>query len=52
MADVFLSERGLIVRAVETYFLPQWLRVTVGAEEPNRLVVAALAAFVKGDRRG
>jgi histidinol-phosphate aminotransferase len=51
-ADAFLSARGLIVRAVETYFLPQCLRVTVGAEEPNRLVVAALADFMKGVSRG
>jgi histidinol-phosphate aminotransferase len=48
-ADAFLSERGLILRAVETYFLPQCLRLTVGAEEPNRLVVAALADFVKAN---
>jgi histidinol-phosphate aminotransferase len=47
--DAFLSSRGLILRAVETYFLPQCLRLTVGAEEPNRLVVAALADFVKGN---
>jgi histidinol-phosphate aminotransferase len=46
-ADAFLSSRGLILRAVETYFLPQCLRLTVGAEEPNRLVVAALADFMK-----
>jgi histidinol-phosphate aminotransferase len=48
-ADAFLSERGLILRAVETYFLPQCLRLTVGAEEPNRLVVAAFADFIKAN---
>jgi histidinol-phosphate aminotransferase len=47
--DGFLSSRGLILRAVETYFLPQCLRLTVGAEEPNRLVVAALADFIKAN---
>jgi histidinol-phosphate aminotransferase len=46
-ADVFLSSRGLILRAVETYSLPQCLRLTVGSEEANRLVVAALADFMK-----
>ena len=46
-ADAFLSKRGLILRAVETYSLPQCLRLTVGTEEANRLVVAALAGFVQ-----
>jgi histidinol-phosphate aminotransferase len=46
-ADAFLSSRGLILRAVDTYFLPQCLRLTVGTEEANRLVIATLADFVK-----
>jgi histidinol-phosphate aminotransferase len=46
-ADAFLSARGLILRAVETYFLPQCLRLTVGTEAANRRVVAALDDFVK-----
>ncbi len=46
-ADAFLSGRGLILRAVDTYLLPQCLRLTVGTEEANRLVVAALGDFVK-----
>jgi histidinol-phosphate aminotransferase len=50
-ADAFLTSRGLILRAVDSYGLPQCLRVTVGTEEANRLVVAALAAFKKGKAR-
>jgi histidinol-phosphate aminotransferase len=46
-ADAFLSARGLILRAVDTYFLPQCLRLTVGTEAANRLVVAALGDFLK-----
>jgi histidinol-phosphate aminotransferase len=45
-ADAFLSRRGLILRRVTAYHLPDALRLTVGSEEANRLVVAALAAFV------
>jgi histidinol-phosphate aminotransferase len=45
-ADVFLSRRGLILRRVAAYHLPHALRLTVGTEEANRLVVEALAAFV------
>ncbi|HEY8383298.1 MAG TPA: histidinol-phosphate transaminase [Microvirga sp.] len=46
-ADAFLTARGLILRRVEAYGLPEALRLTVGSEEANRLVVAALAEFLK-----
>src|SRR5215831_18182209 len=45
-ADAFLTKRGLILRRVKAYHLPNALRMTVGGEEANRLVVAALAEFV------
>jgi histidinol-phosphate aminotransferase len=45
-ADAFLSRRGLILRRVSAYHLPHALRMTVGSEEANRLVVEALAAFI------
>ena len=45
-ADAFLTQRGLILRRVAAYKLPNALRMTVGSEEANRLVVAALAEFV------
>src|SRR6476661_6279905 len=41
-ADAFLTQRGLILRQVTSYGLPDCLRMTVGTEEANRLVVAAL----------
>jgi histidinol-phosphate aminotransferase len=46
-ADRFLSERGLVVRNVGAYGLPDALRMTIGTEEANRLVVEALADFAK-----
>jgi histidinol-phosphate aminotransferase len=46
-ADAFLTARGLILRRVDAYGLPGALRLTIGSEEANRLVVAALAEFVK-----
>lgn len=46
-ADTFLSERGLILRSVASYGLPEALRLSVGTEEANRLVVAALKEFLK-----
>ncbi len=51
-ADAFLTSRGLILRAVDSYGLPRCLRVTVGTEEANRLVIATLAEFKKGVARG
>jgi histidinol-phosphate aminotransferase len=45
-ADAFLSARGLILRRVAAYHLPDALRMTVGSEEANRLVVEALREFI------
>jgi histidinol-phosphate aminotransferase len=45
-ADAFLTKRGLILRRVAAYHLPNALRMTVGSEEANRLVVAVLAEFM------
>jgi histidinol-phosphate aminotransferase len=47
-ADAFLSARGLILRRVDAYGLPGCLRLTIGDEEANRLVVAALRDFLQG----
>ena len=48
-ADAFLSARGFILRAVGAYGLPDCLRLTVGGEEANRGVVAALTEFMRGE---
>jgi histidinol-phosphate aminotransferase len=45
-ANAFLMKRGLILRQVSAYQLPNALRMTVGSEEANRLVVNALAEFL------
>ncbi len=45
-ADAFLTARGLVLRAVGAYGLPDALRLTIGSEEANRLVVAALKDFL------
>jgi len=47
-ADAFLTRRGLILRGVTGYGLPNALRMSVGTEEANRLTVQALAEFLKG----
>jgi len=49
-ADAFLTARGLILRRVEPYGLPRSLRLTIGDEEANRLVVAALRDFLHGEK--
>jgi len=45
-AEAFLTARGLILRQVGAYKLPHALRMSVGTEEANRLVVAALKEFL------
>ena len=45
-AEAFLASKGIIVRGVGGYGLPDHLRITIGLEEHNRAVVEALAAFV------
>src|SRR5215469_16675342 len=45
-ADAFLAARGLILRQTTAYKLPNALRMTVGTEEANRLVVEALKEFL------
>ena len=45
-ANAFLMKRGLILRQVGAYKLPNALRMSVGSEEANRLVVKALAEFL------
>ncbi|MDB5651199.1 MAG: histidinol-phosphate transaminase [Hyphomicrobiales bacterium] len=47
-AEAFLSQRGLVLRGVGAYGLPDALRLTVGTEEACRLVVAALRDFRAG----
>lgn len=46
-AEAFLTRRGLLVRIVAGYGLPDHLRMTIGLEEHNRALVEALAAFMR-----
>jgi histidinol-phosphate aminotransferase len=46
-ADAFLKSRGIILRRVAGYGLPNALRMTIGTEADNKAVVAALAEFTK-----
>jgi histidinol-phosphate aminotransferase len=45
-ADDFLIARGIVLRRVGAYGLPNALRMTVGSAEANEATVAALAAFM------
>ncbi len=50
-AEAALKSKGVLVRKVKGYGLPDCLRVTVGDEDSNRLLVATLQAFLKGRTR-
>jgi histidinol-phosphate aminotransferase len=45
-ADAFLLSRGVVLRRMENYHLPQALRLSVGDEEANRVTVQALSEFM------
>ena len=45
-ADSFLRSRGIIVRAVASYGLPDYLRITIGREDEVRAVAEALTEFL------
>lgn len=44
-ADAYLRGRGIIVRAMGSYELGNWLRITVGTAQENEALVQALADF-------
>ena len=45
-AEAFLCARGVIPRGLTAYGLPHALRLSIGTEEANRAVLAALTDFV------
>jgi histidinol-phosphate aminotransferase len=45
-AERFFKSRGILVRKMGGYGLPEALRVTIGLESEMRAVVTALTAFV------
>jgi histidinol-phosphate aminotransferase len=45
-ADAFLLKRGLVLRRIEAYGLPNALRMTIGTDEANLATIAALAEFL------
>ncbi len=46
-ADAYLIDHGIIIRRMESYGLPNCLRITVGDDDANRAVVSALTDFLK-----
>ena len=44
-ANDYLQTKGIIVRGVGGYGLPDCLRITVGTEDQNRAVLDALSEF-------
>jgi len=49
-ADAHLRARGFILRPVASYGFPNALRLSIGCEEANRGVIAALADFMETSR--
>ena len=47
-ADDFLGARGIVLRRVSGYGLPQMLRMTIGDAEANEAAIAALGDYRRG----
>ena len=47
-ANDYLNSKGIIVRPVGGYGLPDCLRITIGTEDQNRAVIDALSEFAAG----
>jgi histidinol-phosphate aminotransferase len=45
----FLRQRGILVRKVAVYHLPEHLRITIGKEDEMRAVAATLGEFLKSN---
>ncbi len=45
-ADAFLAKRGVLLRAMSAYGLPDCLRATIGTEAENHAIVDGLKAFL------
>ena len=48
-ADAFLQQRGLLLRRMEAYGLPDCLRLSVGLEEENHRVAEAFRALAEAE---
>jgi histidinol-phosphate aminotransferase len=47
-ADAFLMKRGVILRRMEAYGLPNALRMTIGSDEANMATIGGLRDFLAG----
>jgi histidinol-phosphate aminotransferase len=48
-ADAFLLQKGIVVRRLENYKLPNALRVTIGSQEANEKLIDTLSKFMSGE---
>jgi histidinol-phosphate aminotransferase len=46
-ADAYLTQNGIILRRMDSYGLPHALRLTIGSEDANLLVLQHLSSFLK-----
>ena len=46
-AEKFLASRGILVRGMSVYNLPSYLRVSLGTEEENRILIKELKSFLE-----
>jgi histidinol-phosphate aminotransferase len=47
-ADLWLMQRGIVLRRMEAYGLPNALRMTIGSDDANQATIVALREFLTG----
>lgn len=50
--DAYLKSKAIILRRVSAYGLPDALRMSIGTDEENLTVLAAIRAFLAGEQAG
>ena len=48
-AETFLAERGILVRGMEVYGLPNHLRISIGNETENKILIRELKSFLENN---
>ena len=43
----YLEQKGILIRKIEEYGLPEYLRITVGLEEENKILCEEIKNFLK-----
>ena len=50
MLNKYLLSKSLIIRTLDNYNMPECIRVTIGTEEENKILISVFKSFFKNDK--